>query len=145
MQTRLLLVVASLTLVSFAPAPLPRRERARDQVADVSGTWAFAVCEHRGNDQGGIRADYVIELTREQAVFVQKDGRRTLYPMHLDPTASPPTFSWKTGDRIGYVGSYHLLHDQLTLIFTPGSQLADRPTDFTGKPTWKYVLRRIRR
>jgi uncharacterized protein (TIGR03067 family) len=145
MRTRLLLIVVSLTLMAFAPAPLPRRERAGDNATDVSGTWEFEVCEHVGNDQRAIRADYVIELTREQAVFVQKGGRRTLYPMHLDPTASPPAFTWKTGDRIGYVGSYLRQPDRLILVFTPGSQVAARPTDFTGKPTWKYVLRRVRR
>lgn len=145
MIVRVLLLVVSVALFGFAPAPFPRKGRPGGPAA-VNGTWEVVACEHRGAANESIRANYVIEMTRGEAVFVEMNKKqRTVYPMKLDAKASPPSFAWMTGNRVGYVGSYRLEKDRMTLIFAPGSQVTDRPVDFTGTPTWKYRLRRVKR
>ena len=113
--------------------------------SDFTGTWEVAVCEFRGAANESIRANYVLEMTKGQTVFVEKNGKRTLYPMRLDSTTSPPSFTWATGARVGYVGSYRLHKNEMVIIFAPGERVADRPVDFAGQVTWKYVLRRTNR
>src|SRR5262245_29307954 len=102
MRTRILLALMGLVLLAFAPAPFPRTDRRRADPNDLTGTWEVTACEFRGAADERIRANYVLEMTREQTVFVEKNGKRTLYPMRLDSTASPPSFTWATGVRVGY-------------------------------------------
>jgi hypothetical protein len=40
---------------------------------------------------------------------------------------------------VTFVGSYRLHKDEMTMIFAGGTRLADRPTDFAGKPEVEYV------
>lgn len=145
--TRLLLIVASVFVAGFAPAPFPRPERQRPQDAtDVAGTWEFVECQSNGTPYERTRTDFKSEITKDRFVFVKKDGKvRTPYEMRLDATASPPSFTWGSGNSVSYVGSYRLEKDRLTMAFNSGSDLAQRPTDPDGKAEWRYVLRRIGR
>src|SRR5262245_32456250 len=126
MGLRILLIAFAFALTGLAPAPFPRTQRQRGGPADVNGTWEIVTVEHRGAANDDIRKSYTIEMTRGEAVFVEKKGQRTIYPMDLDEKATPPSFTWKTGNRVGYVGSYRLEKEQMTIIFAPGSQIEDR-------------------
>ena len=90
---------------------------------------------------------YNAQVTKERFSFVGKNGRGSgsSYELRLDPKASPPSFTWGSGTTVSWVGSYRLERDRLTLIFNSGNNVAQRPTDFSGKPQWRYVLKRIRR
>ena len=140
---RLLLLTLSAALLGFAPAPFHRADRRRADPADVAGVWVFVRSETNG------RADapdtsYTLEMTRERCVFVHNRSGPNPFEMRLDPAAAPPSFTWGTNGNVQYVGSYRLVGDELTMIFTIGGQLRQRPTDFTAPP-YKYVLRRVRR
>src|SRR5262245_1053124 len=128
MRLRILLIATSLALLGFAPAPLPRKERAGGGATDVSGTWQFVVCSVGGRDDEESKKGYVLELTREQFVFVWQNNQRTIYPMRLDPGASPPSFTWSQNGKVVYVGTYQLRNDELTMVFTSGDRLETRPT-----------------
>src|SRR5262249_25938841 len=146
MQFRVLLIVVSCILLGFAPAPFPTSERARQDPLDVGGTWQYVRSEMQGRHDERDVANYRMEITPESFVFVQiKTNVRTPYVMRLDPSASPPSFTWSQGNQVMYVGSYRLQKDQLTMIFSNGNDVSRRPTDFGGNPTWRYVLRRVRR
>lgn len=142
MAMRILLFVTCVALFGLAPAPFPRTNRPRNEPSGLNGTWEVVRCEHRGVANESIQANYLIEIKNGEAVFVEKKGVRTIYPMDLDAKATPPSFTWKTGNRVGYVGSYRLEKDSITLIFEPGTEVVDRPKDFRGPTTWKYVLKR---
>jgi uncharacterized protein (TIGR03067 family) len=145
MPVRVLLTVLSLSLLGFAPAPFPKAERARQDSLDVNGTWEFVHCETSGRVDPFGPLEYLLEMTRDCCVFAVKGGGRDRYEMRLDPTATPPSFTWGQNGGGAYVGSYRLHKDEMTMIFNVGSRVQDRPTDFAGVAAYKYVLRRIRR
>src|SRR5437763_302269 len=146
MRVRVVLIVVSCVGLGFAPAPFPKAERQRADPLDVSGTWAHVRSEMNGQHAEGDVLNYRLEITRESFVFVYvKTNVRTPYVMRLDPTASPPAFTWSQGNNVMYVGSYRLQKDQLTMIFNGGNDVTKRPTDFSGNATWRYVMRRVRR
>jgi hypothetical protein len=45
---------------------------------------------------------------------------------------------------VRFVGSYRLKGDEITMIFTSGNNLNHRPTDFAGKPSYRFVMRRVK-
>src|SRR5262249_4657146 len=51
-RVRLVLIVVSVALLGFAPAPLPRRDRHREDTTDVTGTWEFVLWENGGEREG---------------------------------------------------------------------------------------------
>lgn len=145
-MVRLLLLVASLALLGFAPAPLPRRERQRDDLADLTGVWVFVRCETNGRvDPPETHRDYRVEITRTEIAFLLRQAPRQPIQMTLDPGASPPSFSWSIEGRVRFVGSYRLERGELTMIFEHSSDLGSRPRDFTARPSYRYVMRRISR
>jgi uncharacterized protein (TIGR03067 family) len=148
MRTHVLLVGLSVALLGFAPAPFPRPERSqRDDQADVKGLWEFIECQSGGSHYPSTMNNYNAEITGERFSFVGKNGRGSGsgYELRIDPKASPPSFTWGSANHVNWVGSYRLERDKLTLIFNSGNNVAQRPTDFSGKPQWRYVLKRIRR
>jgi uncharacterized protein (TIGR03067 family) len=111
----------------------------------VNGTWEIELWENRGSasDSG---KQYTIEMTREKYDFVTVGGGgRTHYEMRLDPTQRPWAFEWRMGGQVRYVGSYRLEGERMTMIFVSGNNLAQRPTDFAGKPEFRFIMRRIKR
>jgi uncharacterized protein (TIGR03067 family) len=148
MPVRVLLLVVSVALLGFAPAPFPKTERLqRDDPTDVRGLWEFTECESGGSHYPSTITNFNGQITKDRFSFVGKNGGRngSVYEMRLDPAASPPAFTWGQNNQISYVGSYRLRKGELTLIFNGGSSVTQRPTDFNGKPEWRYVLRRIHR
>jgi uncharacterized protein (TIGR03067 family) len=143
---RILLIALSVALLGFAPAPFPKAERQRADPLDVTGLWEFVECEVSGSPYERTKTTSNVQMTKEQFIFVNKQGgTRTPYVMRLDPTASPPSFTWGSANSVSWVGSYRLQGDQMTLIFSSGTSVEQRPTDFNGKPQWRYVLRRVGR
>jgi uncharacterized protein (TIGR03067 family) len=144
---RALVVLAVIAVVGFAPAPLPKRERLRVDPTDVDGTWEFVLWEYSGMRSEGSEQMYWIEMTREKYDFVPKrGGGRSEYKMRLDPTASPPAFTWSMGNNVRFVGSYRLERDRMTMIFASGQDLAQRPRDFQQKQVpYRFVMKRVRR
>jgi uncharacterized protein (TIGR03067 family) len=146
MARRILLLVVSVALVGFAPAPFPKERRGRGGPADVRGLWQIVGRELNGAAYLNNNV-YDAEVSADRWAFVGKNGGKngTAYELRLVPTAVPPAFTWGRENRVQWVGSYRLRGDELTLIFTGGSGLEQRPTDFAGKPQWRYELKRLRR
>jgi len=141
MSTRVGLIVLSLVLLGFAPAPFPKNERRlRDDPADLTGTWAFTALEINGVPQNNFH-NFRIEMTRDRITFHTE--RRSDWTLVLNPGASPPSFTWGTGSNVNYAGSYRLLNGELTMIYGITNRLEDRATDFNKAP-YKYVFRRIK-
>jgi len=144
MPVRLVFVVVSVGLLAFAPAPLPRPERPRSPT-DVGGKWEFVTCELNGRPYESTSSNYKAEIGPKEFDFVPLgSGVRTSYEMRLDPSASPPAFTWSEHGKVVFVGSYRIKDGRLTLVFASGSRLESRPTDFAGRRGWRYVLRRVR-
>jgi uncharacterized protein (TIGR03067 family) len=143
---RVLLIGASLLLLGFAPAPFPKPDRNRgDDQTDVGGTWAFELYETSGRPDEHSKKEYTIEMAKDKFVFVTRNNGRTVYAMRLDPTASPPAFTWSMNNNVMFVGSYRVQKNQVAMIFKYANNVALRPTDFGSKPEYHYVLRRISR
>jgi uncharacterized protein (TIGR03067 family) len=141
MSTRVGLIVLSLFVLGFAPAPFPKHEKPlRDNPADLTGTWAFTALEINGVSQNNFR-NFRIEMTRDRITFHTE--RRSDWTLVLNPSASPPSFTWGQGNQIHYAGSYRLLNGELTMIYGITNRLEDRATDFNKAP-YKYVFRRIK-
>jgi uncharacterized protein (TIGR03067 family) len=145
MRASAVLLVVSAVLVGFAPAPLPRRERQREDPTDVDGKWALVLFERRGVRRVGAEKEFRAEVTRERFALIDQRGSVDEFVMSLNPADSPPSFIWCIGRQVAYVGSYRLRKDHLTMIFIQGESLRDRPTDFEGKAEFRFVLRRVRR
>ena len=147
MRVRTLVIVASVALLGFAPAPLPRRDRHPVAEPDVTGTWQIVRWEDSGRRARGIEQQFEVEMTRESFVLVMKTRRGELanYEQRLEPWRSPRAFTWSVDGTTLYVGSYRLHKGELTMIVDGGDRLDTRPTDFDGKPYRKFVLRRVDR
>jgi uncharacterized protein (TIGR03067 family) len=143
----MLLIVAAVVLLGFAPAPLPRQQRQREAEPDVTGTWEVVLWEDSGRRPRGIEQLFQVEMTRESFVLVMKRSRGELanYDQRLEPSRSPRAFTWSVDGCTLYVGSYRLHNGELTMILDGGDRLEARPTDFDGKPYRKFVLRRVGR
>lgn len=146
MRARVLLLLLCFVL-GFAPAPLPKRERQREDPTDVDGTWEFVLWEVTGSRSQVSEQTYLIEMSKEKYDFVPKNGGgRSAYKMRLDPTASPPAFTWEMHGSVMYVGSYRLQKDLMTMIFASGNNLAQRPTDFgAAQVQYRFIMKRIKR
>jgi uncharacterized protein (TIGR03067 family) len=140
-------MAVSVTLMGFAPAPLPRNDRHREDASDVTGTWEFVLWEQNGRRNPNAERDLQLQLTREEFALVRVRGQRTrdAFPMCLEPTASPPAFIFTRDRSTAFVGSYRLRGKQMTMIFDVGARLDRRPTDFEGKTGYRFVLWRVSR
>jgi uncharacterized protein (TIGR03067 family) len=149
MRPRLLLIVAGVAVLGFAPAPLPKNQRhPREDLTDVAGLWDVVVWEDFGNRDHHSESTLRVRMTKDKFAFVMKarEGEDAWgMEMRLEPSAHPPAFTWGRRGLVRFVGSYRLHRDELTLILANGSDLANRPTDFAGKHQLRFVLRRIRR
>jgi uncharacterized protein (TIGR03067 family) len=142
-----LAALALLAAVGFAPAPLPRQQRQREDPTDVNGTWEFVLWESGGARSQGSEMMYNIEMTKEKYDFVGKNGGGiSHYEMRLEPSWSPMAFSWSMNGRVMYVGSYRLKKGEMTMVFTYGNNLSQRPTDFDSRSVqFRFIMRRIKR
>jgi uncharacterized protein (TIGR03067 family) len=138
-------VLLILLLPGFAPAPLPKRERPCGDLTDVAGLWQIVHFERGGELAEDLPPEYHVELTRETFRLGVPDGGGSDFVMKLNPAVSPPAFSLWQNKQVSHCGSYRLQNDRLTMIFAGGTRIEDRPRDFAGKPSWRYVFRRVGR
>jgi uncharacterized protein (TIGR03067 family) len=142
----MLLLAVSVALMGFAPAPLPRQQRQRADPTDLSGTWEFVLWEDSGRRSRRNEEQIQARMTRDSFTLVLKRrGEGETYTMRLEPSASPPAFTWEMNGETVFVGSYRFERGQMTMILNEGDRLADRPIDFAGKARHRFVLRRISR
>jgi uncharacterized protein (TIGR03067 family) len=146
-RARILLLAVSVALLGFAPAPLPRQQRHREDQADVAGTWRFVLWERDGARRQEFEAEYRVRMTREEFALVGVRGEETgsAFVLRLEPTASPPAFTLRRNNSGRFVGIYRLQGDQITMTFNGGDRPEHRPTDVAGKAEYRFVLRRIGR
>src|SRR5262245_32503046 len=142
MTVRFLLVVVSVSMLGFAPAPLPKNQRQREGPVDLTGTWAFTRIEYNGVLEQTDISHFRVKMTPDRIVF--DTWSHSEWTMTLDPSASPPSFTWGQGKQIILAGSYQYRNGELTMIFANASRLQDRATNFDKAPH-KYVFRRVSR
>ena len=146
MRVRVLWIALSIALLGFAPAPLPKKQRQSENLTDVVGLWQIVVWEGDGSRDQESERTLQVRMTKEQFSFVMKGDRSMMaLTIRLEPSASPPAIILGRRGRPMLVGSYRLQKDEMTMILGRGEGLADRPTDFAGKPQIRLVLRRLRR
>jgi uncharacterized protein (TIGR03067 family) len=150
MRLHALLPILGVALLGFAPAPFQKPDRRRADPNDLTGVWELTVSEVRGVPEAD-QNNYLCEITRDQLAFVNKTTRRrtAVYSLRLFPDLAPAAFTWMTNNArnnaIVFVGSYRLRGNELTLVFSSSSRLEMRPTDFEGKPEYRYRFRRLHR
>src|SRR5437879_8128999 len=82
-RTALLLVVAAASAVAFAPAPLPRRDRHKEDPNALYGNWEFVTWEMNGAKSN---FSQYLELTPEKVDFVSLvGGSRVTYKFITRP------------------------------------------------------------
>jgi uncharacterized protein (TIGR03067 family) len=140
---RPLILLAVAAVVGFAPAPFPRTERrGSDQNPSLVGKWDFTLWERGGSKS---EASQYLEFTADKVHFVSKSGPgKVTYDMTTRPDLRPLAFQWKSSPTHGWVGSYRVEGDKLTLIFTTSTAIDERPKDFGGKYEYRFELRRRR-
>ncbi len=143
---RRVLPLLAVLCLAFAPAPFPRRERERLAPTDVKGTWLIESWVENGRPEPYVARQYVVHLTRDKYDFVSIKGEGTMhFKLVLHPDVKPHGFELRCDGHPGFVGSYRLEREKLTLIFTSGGKFTDRPTDFNRPAPVRFIMRRIRR
>jgi len=148
MRFQVVLILASVALLGFAPAPFQKPERQRGQdPTDVAGTWEFVTWEAGGRRMPDMEKTWMARITKEEFCLVgRSDSGKESYAMRLSPAATPWAFDWHVGQRVTFVGIYRLQKEQLTMVFRHKNQQTTRPTDFEAEPVgYRFVLRRVKR
>lgn len=145
MTARRLALLALLPgLLAFAPAPLPRKQRAAE--LDLTGTWECVRWEDEGRSRPDAVQGWRAEATRETIDFVSGDGKeRRSFTMRLYPKLNPPAIEGAETDspKAMYYGSYRLRDGELTMIVVKGGTFARRPQNFDAKVEHRFVFRRM--
>jgi uncharacterized protein (TIGR03067 family) len=146
-RRQLLFAVLAAAVVGFAPAPFPKTERqCVENQSDLGGTWRIVLWEMNGTRESEIAKESQVEVARGQFALVGLNStHREEYDLQIDPTSSPPFFTFSRHGTILNVGSYRLQKDRLRMILNRGDQKEKRPTDFAGPCYLRFEMRRIRR
>jgi hypothetical protein len=143
MRACLLLTAALAALAAgFAPAPFPRTSR-HQETDSVYGQWDFTLWEMSGRRT---TVSQYLDFEPGKVHFVSiQGGHKVTYDLVVRQDLAPRGFQWKVGGNGGWIGSYRLEKDVLTLIFKSGAQIEQRPTDFAGgQHEYRFVLKRWR-
>lgn len=92
---------------------------------------------------------YKVRIQNNHWTFITTQGQEresASYYFQLATHVQPRAFEWTSGTNstTGWVGSYKLESNKLTIIFGTGTlkTLETRPTDFDGRPTYRMALER---
>src|SRR5262245_3566748 len=134
-----LLVSGVAAQLGFAPAPFPKPERRADE---LSGTWVFIRWEKYGNRSRGSEESYRVEIRPGKfAIVATEGGYREEYAMRAESWSFEAT---RTSSIL--LGCYRRQGDELEIIFNCGGGVAPpRAQDFSGRPEFRFVLRRAAR
>jgi uncharacterized protein (TIGR03067 family) len=141
MRACLLTAVVAALCLAFAPAPFPKSGRKTGDAESLFGKWEFVLWEMNGSKSA---ATQYLEMTPGKVDFVSlQGGHKVTYDLVVRPDLAPRGFQWKTGGS-GWVGSYRVEGNQLTMIFKSGTMLEQRPTDFGATHEYRFILKRMR-
>jgi uncharacterized protein (TIGR03067 family) len=154
---RLCRVVAILAVVALAggsafaaPAPLTRTHRHAkpDDLQRLQGIWRMTSQRAGGRDHPH---NFEVRVRDDVWTFINVNGARksdgSTYFLTLDRGVTPPALEWannKNRTSGGWVASYRLEGDSLTVVYGPG-QLKDggvqrRPTNFADPAAYKMTF-----
>jgi uncharacterized protein (TIGR03067 family) len=137
--------VAALALVvGFAPAPLPRRERASTEEQDLrrlQGTWVVVKYQSNGRDVLGQPGSYLFTFEGRRTVCVM-NNHRSEWTFELSAAASPRHITSKeVKTNVLLKGIYRFEGDNFVLCERVGD--GPRPTAFgSSENTTLLVMRR---
>jgi uncharacterized protein (TIGR03067 family) len=145
MQFRCLLLLLSVAVVGFTPAPFPRpgKKKVDDQQA-IRGTWKVRLYESNG---APLPTNYQVKIEKGRWSFFNETPNGTTpsssYEFHIDPGVKPAAFDWRfiNNPRPSWHGSYRIDGRKLTIVFTTAG--AARPTDFMARNGYKMELEKI--
>jgi uncharacterized protein (TIGR03067 family) len=144
MSRRLLLLAALALAVGFAPAPLPRRERASTEEQDLrrlQGTWVVVKYLSNGRDILGQQGSYLFTFEGRRTICLQ-NNHRSEWTYELSAATSPRQITSKEAKgNVVLKGIYRFEGDTFVLCETVGD--GPRPTEFGSKgSTTLLVMRR---
>jgi uncharacterized protein (TIGR03067 family) len=137
----MLLVVAALAGLAFAPAPFPRRRAPVDDLTLLQGKW------QRVESHGQVERDgVVVTITGTRMQFPSREDAWTLT---LDQNRRPRRidFAQIGGMKTDFRGVYRIEGDTFTYCVRHGASEAERPLSLDGdqKNVWLQVYRRQKR
>jgi uncharacterized protein (TIGR03067 family) len=140
MRAHLLIAVACLPLIGFAPAPFPK-SAPQDHVKRMAGHWTAVRYAHGRNPVlGDVTLTVKVEGNKWSFFRVTASGPTpsSAYTFALDPKKSPGWFDLlATGSKLQ--GIYRFERDQLLVAFHTYNVL-ERPTEFGGADNRVYYL-----
>lgn len=74
---RTLLIASAVLLTAFAPAPLPRREKGKDHLSQLTGNWEITTIKWRGSDSYSAAVFGPIVVNKSDVVVLTR-GRLTV-------------------------------------------------------------------
>lgn len=150
MPARLLLLLITLTLVGFAPAPLPRRGKAVAHPLDLRslhGRWkVVSLWRYGQNAQISYRIDVWREIRIEQGQWKfcsEENGAltpKTIYKLAIDTTQTPAAIDFLrlTDSKPWMMGIVQMKDGKLEVLYKPSA--TERPTNFENPPADFYLF-----
>jgi uncharacterized protein (TIGR03067 family) len=145
MRKSVLLLLGAIFSLAFAPAPLPKPDRGKDDLKRMQGTWELVSFKVR--DQPQTTGVHRAVIAGERMTYYDKSGKLwSEWWLSLDVTKAPRRFVWKKGGSTGPVkfrGAYVLGKDELTIYYSD----VDSPADFEGGKLGRCreAFRRVKR
>jgi uncharacterized protein (TIGR03067 family) len=145
MRTRMLLF-ASLLVMGFAPAPLPRRDRPQGDLEKMQGTWVVVSWRYMGKElSNGPRKGEVTFKRNHLTINEMVEGNPPMQFVYSIAKGKWPRtidclYALDGTSRLKLTGIYRFDGDTLTICYTQNSK---RPIRFEGNGTsWLMVLKR---
>jgi uncharacterized protein (TIGR03067 family) len=141
---RLTLLPGVLLALAFAPAPLPRPDRAGEALKRMQGVWEVVSLQHGGVEVERKKEDVTAVVVEKDRLVVQGATRREEYVVTLDARGKPPRidFHFRRRGTSPAPGIFQFEKDRLTIVV--GETGKPPPTRFDGKPPTRFVLRKAR-
>lgn len=143
-MSRRVLLVLSLLLFGFAPAPLPRKQRPgeEDDLRKMQGTWVVTRYEYNGTDNvASFASDLLIRFEGNRLSFVRRENVVSTWDFVLTPGSPRALTRTLVGSSTRVArGIYRIEGDKLILCDDHGGT---RPTEFDSRGgRWVIEMRR---